>query len=85
MNTDLAASDLNDSTRRRKDTTMKLKTLAFALALFAPVAAQAAEPAPAPKKECCCCEKGADGKMKCCDKMKAGEHAGDGMSGMDHK
>ena len=63
---------------------MKLKTFAFALALLAPIAAQAAEPAPAPKKECCCCEKGADGKMKCADK-KGDDHAGHDMSGMDHK
>lgn len=64
--------------------TMKLKTLAFSLALLAPIAAQAAEPVPAPKKECCC-EKGPDGKMKCCDEMKGGEHAGHDMSGKDPK
>lgn len=60
-----------------------MKTLAFALALLAPLAVYAAEPAP--EKECCCCEKGADGKMKCCDKMKGSEHAGHNMSGADTK
>lgn len=68
---------------------MNIKTLAFALSLLTPIAAQAAEPAPAPKEKCCC-KDGADGKMKCCDKMKGGTgesdaHAGHDMSGMDHK
>lgn len=64
---------------------MKLRVLGLALALATPIAAQAAEP-PAPKKECCCCKEGAEGKMKCCDDMKAGEHgAGHDMSGMDKK
>ncbi len=67
---------------------MSIKSLTLALALLAPVAAQATEPAP--KAECCCCEKGAEGKMKCCDKMKgddkekSGDHSGHDMSGMDH-
>ena len=68
---------------------MNYKIFALVLALGAPIVAQAAEPAPAPKKECCC-ENGADGKMKCCDKMKDGkagdaDHDGHDISGMDHK
>lgn len=64
---------------------MNLKVIGLALALAAPIAAQAAEP-PAPKKECCCCKKGDEGKMKCCDDMKAGEHGtGHDMSSMDKK
>jgi hypothetical protein len=76
-------------TAKSKDTIMKIKTLAFALALLFPAAAQAAEAAPAPVKATCCCDKGADGKMKCCDKMKGASqgdgHADHDMSGMDHK
>ena len=67
---------------------MKIKTLAFTLALLFPMAAQAAQQTPAPKKECCC--KDADDKMACCDKMKGGTgdgdaHAGHEMSGKDKK
>lgn len=69
---------------------MTIRKLVFALALLAPIAAQAAEPAPAPKEECCCCKKGEDGKMECCAKMKAAgtdkdAHAGHAMPGMEAK
>lgn len=64
---------------------MNLKIIGLALALAAPIAANAAEP-PAPKTECRCCKKDAEGKMKCCDDMKAGEHGAEhDMSSMDKK
>lgn len=64
---------------------MNMKIIGLALALVAPIAAHAAD-LPAPKKECCCCKKDAEGKMKCCDDMKAGEHGAEhDMSGMDKK
>lgn len=67
---------------------MTTKYLLGVLALTMSTAAFAADPAPTPKKECCC-DKGADGK-KCCDKVKDGkagnaDHADHDMSGMDHK
>lgn len=67
---------------------MTIKYLLGALALTVSSAAFAAEPVPAPKKECCCCKKDDVGKMACC-KDKAGqsgdEHKDHDMSGMDHK
>lgn len=62
---------------------MKTKYLLGALALTMSTAAFAADPAPAPKKECCC-KKDDQGKMACCkDKDgKSDDHAADGMSGM---
>lgn len=65
---------------------MKTKYLLGALALSMSTAAFAADPAPAPKKECCC--KGKDGKMECCkdkDGKSGDDHAGHDMNGMDHK
>ena len=66
---------------------MTIKYLLGALALTVSSAAFAADPAPAPKKECCC-KKDDQGKMACC-KDKAGqagdEHKGHDMGGMDHK
>lgn len=67
---------------------MKTKYLLGAIALTMSTAAFAADPAPAPEKECCCCKKGEDGKMACCkDKgEKSGdEHKGHDMGGMNHK
>lgn len=66
---------------------MKTKYLLGALALTMSTAAFAAEPAPAPEKECCCCKKDEQGKMACCkDKdAKPDDHAGHDMGGMDQK
>ena len=66
---------------------MKTKYLLGALALTMSTTAFAAEPAPAPNKECCCCKKDEQGKTDCCkDKdAKSDEHAGHDMGGMDHK
>lgn len=67
---------------------MKIKYLLGALALTMSSAAFAADPAPAPEKECCCCKKDEQGKMKCCkDKAekKGDDHAGHDKDGMDHK
>ena len=66
---------------------MKTKYLLGALALTLSTAAFAAEPTPAPKKECCC-EKDEQGKMACCkdkDAKSGDEHNGHDMGGMDHK
>ncbi len=67
---------------------MTMKNLFGAMALTISSAAFAAEPAPAPEKECCCCKKDANGKMAC-GKDKAGqagdEHEGHDMGGMDQK
>lgn len=52
---------------------MLFKTMLGALALVVSGTAFA-QTAPAPKKECCCCEKHGDGKMACCDEKK-GDHA----------
>ena len=63
---------------------MKIKMLIGAVALTLSGAAFAAEP-PAPKKECCC-KKGEDGKMACCeDKAKASGHEGHDMGNMEAK
>jgi hypothetical protein len=66
---------------------MKMKMLIGAMALTVSGAAFAAE-TPAPKKECCC-KKGEDGKMACCeDKAKASDkssHEGHDMSNMEAK
>jgi hypothetical protein len=51
-------------------------------------AAFAADPAPTPEKECCCCKKDEHGKMACCkdkDAKSGDEHKGHDMGGMDHK
>jgi hypothetical protein len=70
---------------------MIIKTIIGAFALSISTAAFAAETAPpAPEKECCCCEKNADGKMACCDKhKKAGVshegHESKDMDGMSHQ
>ena len=62
---------------------MLINTMLGALALTASTAAFAAEPAPpAPKKECCCCKKGEDGKMACCEKGAKSGHEGHDMDGM---
>ncbi len=66
---------------------MKTKYLLGALALTMSTAAFAAEPAPAPQKECCC-KKDEKGKMACCkdkDAKSGDEHIGHDMGGMDHK
>ncbi len=66
---------------------MKSKYLMGALALAISTSAFAAEPAPAPKKECCC-KKDEEGKMACCKDKAAtpgDEHKDHDMSGMDHK
>lgn len=66
---------------------MKTKYILGALALTMSTAAFAADPAPAPEKECCCCKKDEHGKMACC-KDKAGQtgddHAGHGEGGTGH-
>ena len=65
---------------------MKTKFLLGLFALTLSTAAFAAEPAPAPKKECACCKKDDQGKMACCKDAKSGdEHQGHDMGGMDHK
>lgn len=67
---------------------MKTRYLISALAFTMSTAAFAADPAPAPKQESCCCKKDENGKMACCkDKAdKTGdEHAGHDMGGMEHK
>ena len=67
---------------------MKAKYFLGALALTMSTAAFAHDPAPALKKECCCCEKDADGKMACCKDKAAksdDEHKGHDMGGMDHE
>ena len=67
---------------------MKTKYLLGALALTMSTAAFAADPAPAPEKECCCCKKDKHGKMACCkdkDAKSGDEHKGHDMGGMDHK
>lgn len=64
---------------------MKMNYLLGALALTLSTAAFAAEPAPTPKKECCCCNKVEHGKMVCCKDetgKTGGDHAGHNMSGM---
>lgn len=66
---------------------MKMKMLIGAVALTVSGAAFAAETS-APKKECCC-KKGEDGKMACCDdKAKASDkssHEGHDMGNMEAK
>lgn len=67
---------------------MKTKYLLGALALTMSTTAFAAEPAPAPEKQCCCCKKDEQGKMACCKDKAAtsrDEHKDHDMSGMDHK
>ena len=54
------------------------KFLLGALALTLSSTAFAAEPAPAPKKECCC-KKDEQGKMACCKDKAGDEHAGHDM------
>ena len=66
---------------------MKIKMLISAVALTVSGAAFAAE-TPAPKKECCC-KKGEDSKMACCeDKAKVSDksgHDGHDMGNMEAK
>lgn len=67
---------------------MKTKFLLGALALTMSTAVFAADPVPAPKKECCCCEKDEHGKMACCKdsaEKPSDDHAGNDMNGMEHK
>ena len=64
---------------------MKTKYLLGALALSMSTAAFAVDPAPAPKKECCCCEKDEHGKMACCKDKAGDDHAGHDMGGMAPK
>jgi hypothetical protein len=67
---------------------MKLRYLLGALALTMSTTAFAAEPVPAPKKECCCCKKDEQGKMACCkDKAEKApdDHAGHDMDSMEQK
>jgi hypothetical protein len=66
---------------------MKSKYLLSALALTVSSAAFAADPAPAPSKECCCCQKDEQGKMASCKEKadKAEDHDGHDMGGMDRK
>lgn len=77
---------------------MKTIILGLAFMMALPAAAHAAEPAhdhhaKGGKMDCCCCHKDAEGKMACCDKMKAKKsgdaaqdpHAGHDMSGSDSK
>jgi len=66
---------------------MTNKYLLGALALTISSAAFAADAAPAPTKECCCCRKDEQGKMTCCkDKAdKAEAHDGHDVGGMDRK
>lgn len=66
---------------------MKTKYLLGALALVISSSAFAAEPAPAPKKECCC-KKDEAGKMACCKDKEAksgDEHKGHDMGNMEAK
>lgn len=66
---------------------MKTKYLLGALALTMSTAAFAAEPAPAPEKECCCCKKDEHGKMACCKDKAAtpgSGHADHPAGGMKH-
>ncbi|MBN8500670.1 MAG: hypothetical protein J0M19_05920 [Sphingomonadales bacterium] len=66
---------------------MKLRYLLGALALTMSTTAFAAEPAPAPKKECCC-KKDEQGKMACCkDKAEkpSDDHSGHDMDSMEQK
>ncbi len=60
------------------------KYLLGALALTLSNTAFAAEPAPAPKKECCC-KKDEQGKMACCKDKAGDEHAGHDMEAMAPK
>ena len=66
---------------------MKMKMLIGAVALTLSGVAFAAEP-PAPKKECCC-KRGTESKMACCDeKAKSSEksgHEGHDMGDMEAK
>ncbi|WP_067513347.1 MULTISPECIES: hypothetical protein [Pseudomonadota] len=65
---------------------MKIKYLIGAVALGMSTATFAAEPAPAPNKECCCCKKDEQGKTACCkDKAEQPrrDHKGHDMGGMD--
>ena len=67
---------------------MKTKYLLGAFALTMSTVAFAADPAPTPEKECCCCKKDEHGKMACCkdkDAKSSDEHKGHDMGGMDHK
>lgn len=57
------------------------KYLLGALALTLSSTAFAAEPVPAPKKECCC-KKDEQGKMACCKDKAGDEHAGHDMGAM---
>ena len=65
---------------------MKAKYLLCALALGASTSAFAAEPAPAPKKECCC-KKDEQGKMACCkeEAEKAEDHSAHAVDTKEHK
>lgn len=66
---------------------MKIKYLLGAIALTMSTASFAAEPAPAPEKECCC-KKDEHGKMGCSkDKADAAgaEHKDHDTSGMRHR
>lgn len=66
---------------------MNIKYLLGALALTVSTSALAAEPAPAPTKECCC-KKDEQGKMACCkdkDAKSGDEHKGHDMTDKDHK
>ncbi len=60
------------------------KYLLGALALTLWSTAFAAEPAPAPKKECCC-KKDEQGKMACCKDKAGDEHARHDMGAMAPK
>lgn len=65
---------------------MKTKYLLGALALTMSTAAFAADPAPAPEKECCC-KKDEHGKMACCKEhagQTGGDHADHGEGGASH-
>lgn len=62
---------------------MKINYLLGALALIMSTASFAADPAPEPKKECCC-KKDEQGKMACCKDKAEADHADHGMDGQ-HK
>lgn len=60
---------------------MTYRLFALALIVGAPAAAYSADPAP--KKECCCCKEGVQGKIDCCKKMKDSSDGKDAHAGHD--